>query len=180
MQQFYEDLKPKQDGDKKGRKPGNYKWYEIQDNVAYFGDFSKEKIMWLELTDVPKFAYDNKQFFVEATAFIMTGNNLKFLSAFLNSKLSEWYFDKITTTSGVGTNRWKKVYIEFFPIPKLDSDEKKKFEFVVDKLLQTTDSLTEKLLQDQIDEMVLNIYPFSEEEKQVIFDFATKKVVSSD
>ncbi|MDQ2716726.1 MAG: Eco57I restriction-modification methylase domain-containing protein [Chloroflexota bacterium] len=32
-------------GEWPGRKPGSYKWYEIQDNVAYYADFEKPKII---------------------------------------------------------------------------------------------------------------------------------------
>lgn len=32
----------------KGRKAGSYQWYEIQDNIAYYKEFSKPKIMWQE------------------------------------------------------------------------------------------------------------------------------------
>ncbi|HEX8331128.1 MAG TPA: TaqI-like C-terminal specificity domain-containing protein, partial [Segetibacter sp.] len=136
LYRFYDYLKPKTDNDRIGRKPGNYKWYEIQDNVAYYQDFIKEKIHWIELSDVPKFSYDNKQYFPEATAFIMTGKHLKYLTAFLNSKLSEWYFDKITTTSGVGTNRWKKIYIENLPIPKVDEITERAFNKITNLILQ--------------------------------------------
>jgi len=68
--QYYDRLKPKEENDLIGRKPGSYKWFEIQDNVAYFEDFNKEKITWIELSDIPKFSYDNENYFVEATAFI--------------------------------------------------------------------------------------------------------------
>ena len=43
---FYDNLKPKTPEDStKGRKPGNYKWFEILDNTAYYREFEKsEKI----------------------------------------------------------------------------------------------------------------------------------------
>jgi adenine-specific DNA-methyltransferase len=44
-------LEPKPDnweGNWRGRKAGPYKWYEIQDNVAYYQEFEKPKIVWLE------------------------------------------------------------------------------------------------------------------------------------
>jgi hypothetical protein len=62
----------------------------------------------------------------------MIGDNLRYLCAVLNSKLSEWYFDKITTSSGVGTNMWKKTYVEQIPIPEIPKAEMKPFEILVD------------------------------------------------
>ena len=43
---FIEDLTPKKDkNDEKGRKPGNYKWYEIQDKTDFYENFEKPKLI---------------------------------------------------------------------------------------------------------------------------------------
>lgn len=71
-------------------------------------DFSRQKIIWGEISDKPKFALDETgNYFVEATTFMMTGENLNYLLLFLNSSLSEYYFSTFGTTTGVGTLRWK-------------------------------------------------------------------------
>jgi type I restriction-modification system DNA methylase subunit len=130
---YYEDLMPKTSkDDKRGRKPGPYKWHEIQDNVAYFDDFKSDKVVWIELSDKPQFALDKTGYFVDATGFIMTGKYLKYLLAVLNSKLSEWYFNFNTTSSGMGTNRWKKAYVEQIPIPEIPESAMRPFEILVD------------------------------------------------
>ena len=92
-------------------------WTNLR-NCGYFLEFEEPKILWGELSDKPKFVYENKGFYADATLFSMTGNNLKELTSILNSKLALWYFKLITTTSGMGTNRWKKYKIEQVPIPK--------------------------------------------------------------
>lgn len=133
LNNFYEDLKPKETKqEKKGRKPGPYKWYEIQDNVAYYKDFLKPKITWIELSDKPQLAFDEDGFFVDATCFVMTGQHIKYLLSILNSKLSDWYFNFNTTSSGMGTNRWKKAYVENIPIPEIPKPEMQPFEILVD------------------------------------------------
>ena len=43
--QFYERLRPRNNGEKTGRKPGSYKWFETQDNIAYFESFSQRKLV---------------------------------------------------------------------------------------------------------------------------------------
>jgi len=65
----------------------------------------------------------------------MTGENLKYLLGILNSKLSEWYFHLIGTTTGMGTNRWKKYKIELFPIANATAKAKKAIEEKVDFVL---------------------------------------------
>jgi hypothetical protein len=84
------------------------------------------------LTDKASFAYEREGLLVNDSVFLMIGNNLKYLLAILNSKLSEWYFDKITTSSGVGTNMWKKTYVEQIPIPEVSKPEMRPFEILVD------------------------------------------------
>lgn len=55
-----------------GRKPGRYRWYEIQDQVAYFGEFAKPKIVYQEIQYYPRFSLElngilsnNKTFFID-------------------------------------------------------------------------------------------------------------------
>jgi adenine-specific DNA-methyltransferase len=91
-------------------------WTNLR-NCGYFLEFEQPKILWGELSDKPKFVYDNKGMYADATLFSMTGKNLLELVAILNSKVALWFFNSITTTSGMGTNRWKKYKIEQLPIP---------------------------------------------------------------
>lgn len=110
-----------------------YEWYALQRCAnTYYKEFEREKIVWLVLTDRAKFCIDKTGAFTNNAAFIITGNNLKFVLAVLNSKVSEWYYDKITNSSGVGTNKWEKVYIEQIPIPEIPKAEMKPFEILVD------------------------------------------------
>lgn len=145
LNEYYEDLKPKKKEDKRGRKPGPYKWYEIQDNVAFFEDFESPKLVWGELSDVAKFTYDDKGYYADATCFIMVGNHLKYILAVLNSQLSNWYFDKITTISGMGTNRWKKTYLNEFRIPLLADQQMRIYDVLVDYLLYLHDETSPRV-----------------------------------
>lgn len=132
LKNFKADLLPKKGDQARGRKPGTYKWYEIQDNVLYYPHFDKEKIIWIELTDSPKFALDKAQHYLNNSSYMITGQNLKYLLSVLNSKTVEWYFNWTTTSSGVGTNRWIKTYIEKIPIPEISESAMRPFEILVD------------------------------------------------
>ncbi len=109
---------------------GKY-WWELRD-CSYLEEFEKEKIIWLVLTDKAKFCIEKSNHYTNNATFIITGNNLKYILAILNSKVSEWYYDKITNSSGVGTNKWEKVYIEQIPIPEISKAEMRPFEVLVD------------------------------------------------
>ncbi len=145
-------------------------WSNLR-NCAYLEDFEKEKIIWGEISDKPKFAYDDKKYFAEATTFLMTGEKLKFLLAILNSKVSEWYFNLIGTTTGMGTNRWKKYKIELLPIKQPSEDQENEIENLVNEILKnkknnlqtrTTD------LESQIDQLVYKLYDLTEEEIKIV------------
>lgn len=118
------------------RKKTNNKWFETQDAISYWDDLAKQKIIWGEISDKPKFAIDvNGEFCPEATTFLMTGDHLKYLLCFLNSTFSEYFFAKYGTTTGMGTLRWKKYLIELLPIPRPSAEVENEFNSALDNLL---------------------------------------------
>ena len=98
---------------------GQHHWLELDNNPRdeYLNNFGKEKLVWIELTEQGRFAYDDSGIYGEATTFVMTGQGIKFLCGVLNAKLVRWYLGQIAPTSGMGTLRWKKVYVEAIPSP---------------------------------------------------------------
>ena len=54
----------------KGRTPYNLR------SCAYHSDFEKEKLLWIELVDNGRFAYDCSGFYGEATTFLLTGESI--------------------------------------------------------------------------------------------------------
>ena len=108
------------DGEKvKARKKTNNKWFETQDSISYWDLLSQPKIIWGEISDKTKFCLDREGKYVpEATTFMLSGDNLIVLLAFLNCSVSEYMFSTIGTTTGVGTVRWKKFKIEQLYVPR--------------------------------------------------------------
>ena len=87
-------------------------------NCAYLDDLSRPKIIWGEISDKSKFCLDEKgEYYPEATTFMLSGDNLYYLLAFLNCSVSEYVFSTIGTTTGVGTVRWKKYKILELAVP---------------------------------------------------------------
>ena len=116
----------------KARKKTSNKWFETQDSISYWEDFNKPKIVWGEISDRSKFAYESKGIFVpEATTFLMVGSKLPYLYCVLNSPLSEWFFSKVGTTTGVGTVRWKKYTIQELLLPRISKEQYTFFETIV-------------------------------------------------
>lgn len=126
-----------------------YHWTNLRD-CAYSQLFEKPKLMWLAITDKPAFAYDIKNY-VTAPAYFLSGNNLKYLLTFLNSKVMEWYLDKVSSSTGQGTNQWSKIFVEQLPIPKIDDVVlQNKFEILADYLIYLNDN-TQKAVNPYTD-----------------------------
>ncbi len=103
----------------KARKKTNNKWFETQDSISYWDLLSQPKIVWGEISDKTKFCLDREGKYVpEATTFMLSGERLTLLLAFLNCSVSEYMFSTIGTTTGVGTVRWKKFKIEQLYVPR--------------------------------------------------------------
>lgn len=128
-------------------------------------DFAKPKIVWGEISDRSKFCYDEEgRYFCEATTFFMTGEISSFLLCYLNSKLAEYLFSKIATTTGMGTVRWKKYKIEQLLVPHISKD-----------LEQRVDALYRKYLSSknqnfliEIDYLIYDHYGLTEEEIAIV------------
>ena len=114
-----------------------YEWYAMQRwGAQYWEDFNKPKIVWGEISDRSKFAYESRgEYMTEATTFLMVGTHLPYLFCILNSPLSEWFFSKVGTTTGVGTVRWKKFTIQELLIPRISESEEHVFSSLVQRLI---------------------------------------------
>ena len=149
----------------KARKKTNNKWFETQDSISYWEDFNKPMIVWLELSDEPKFTLA-KNVVPLNTVFFFTGDQIVHLLGLLNSKLITWYFKNcIGTTSGVGTNRWLKYTIE--QIPMIPYNEK--IELLTNKLISPScEDATIHIIESDLLSEICDSYGLSEEEKKYI------------
>ena len=69
----------------KSRKKTNNKWFETQDSISYWDEFSKQKIIWKRIGSLIRFAYDDEGYLGLDSTCMATGDHIKFVSAFLNS-----------------------------------------------------------------------------------------------
>ena len=148
---------------------GDY-WWELRPCI-YYEDFEKEKIVWGELSDDQKFVLDQSGFYLNNSIFFITGNNLKYLLSILNSSLGKWYFNLISTSSGMGTNRWLKYKIEQLPIKDIPTFQHATLTTLVDKILaakKADPAADTSAWEEEIDELVFDLYGLTEEEKELV------------
>ncbi len=85
------DWRPrKSDEEWPGRKPGNYKWYEIQDNVAYWRLFGQPKLAYNDITWRSQFCIDRSAALVNNTVYFLPAADA-WLVACLNAAVGWWF-----------------------------------------------------------------------------------------
>ena len=111
-------------GEWKGRKPGNYKWYEIQDTVDYWESFEKIKILWPGISsEVAAFAIDYNNYYGNDNNQLIETND-KYLLGVLNSKISKFQLINICDKVQGGFYRLKMIYIKQLSIKQIDHTNK--------------------------------------------------------
>ena len=162
LDRFYSQLEKRQD---KGKTPYNLR------NCAYYEEFAKEKLIWMDLTEKGRFAFDDRSIFCMDTTFWMTGESVKYLCAVLNSTLATWFIQNTALTSGMGVTRWKRFTVERIPIPKITAEEQRRFVQLVDEIIETKDADPDadtSHLEWDIDRLVHDLYGLTEEENTAI------------
>ncbi len=123
-----------QDG--KGRKKTGNKWFETQDQIAYWQDFEKPKIIYPNMTKYLPFVYDETEhFYSNDKSFILVGNHLKYLTCFFNSKLFKYCFSDYFPELQGGTRELRKVFFDKIPVKPITDEEEVPFAKMVDYLV---------------------------------------------
>ncbi len=150
-------------------------------NCAYLEDFEKEKIVYGEIVQEPRFYLDNGEcelgyFYAEATSFILTGEHLHYLLGMLHSKLITFAFKTFYAGGGLGESgyRYKKAFIERLPIPKITPQNQELARKITDCAKQILEAKekdpkanTQKL-EEEIDALVYSLYNLTDEEIKII------------
>ncbi|GAA7227778.1 class I SAM-dependent DNA methyltransferase [Helicobacter pylori] len=150
-------------------------------NCAYLEDFEKEKIVYGEIVQEPRFYLDNGEcelgyFYAEATSFILTGEHLRYLLGMLHSKLITFAFKTFYAGGGLGESgyRYKKAFIERLPIPKITPQNQELARKITDgakAILEAKEkdpkANTQKL-EKEIDALVYQLYHLTDEEIKII------------
>ncbi len=150
-------------------------------NCAYLEDFEKEKIVYGEIVQEPRFYLDNGEcelgyFYAEATSFILTGEHLRYLLGMLHSKLITFAFKTFYAGGGLGESgyRYKKAFIERLPIPKITPQNQELAHKITDgakAILEAKEkdpkANTQKL-EKEIDALVYQLYNLTDEEIKII------------
>ncbi|MCQ2695361.1 class I SAM-dependent DNA methyltransferase, partial [Helicobacter pylori] len=152
-------------------------------NCAYLEDFEKEKIVYGEIVQEPRFYLDNGEcelgvFYAEATSFILTGEHLRYLLGMLHSKLITFAFKTFYAGGGLGESgyRYKKAFIERLPIPQITTKNQELADKITDcaerilKSKEENPKANTQKLEKEIDALVYQLYHLTDEEIKIIED----------
>jgi len=193
LSKWKSELTPKKvSSDKIGRKPGRYKWYEIQDDVAYYQIFESPKIIFPDIAKGPRFCLDTESNYLANTAYCL-GTGDRYLLGILNSRLFWFAISNISIPFGIraGEYRYRLIYqyMEKVPIRPInfsapaDKARHDKTVALVDRMLELNKkkhsgklapSELDRLERDiaatdaQIDDLVYELYGITDEERKII------------
>jgi len=142
--------------------------------AAFFDDFKKEKIVWIELTDAGRFALCADEIYLLNTAYFLLPPpimNSKYLLGILNSRLIHFYLGIIAETSGMGVNRWINNYVKEFPIVQVTENKQQEIINIVDQILaakRVEPSADTSEWERQIDSLIYKLYKLTEEEIKIV------------
>ena len=127
-------------GDEKARKKTSNKWFETQDSISYWDDFSKPKIVYQELCRRGSaFSMDFENNFVGNTGYLLTSNSLSIaelqqLCTLLNSQIALYQLDTICTKFDETGWRWLRQFIEDIRLPLSLTEWRNAFGFTVEEI----------------------------------------------
>ena len=153
----------------KSRKKTNNKWFETQDSISYWDDFSKQKIVWKRIGSILRFCYDESGMFCLDSTCFATGDKLKFLTLLLNSPLGR-YLLKDSPKTGTGDLLISVQALEPLLIPPIT-------DLIINSFDQEYDTLTQMCFDDKIDYerkiyiQLCKLYCFDEAEIKYISTF---------
>ena len=155
LDQYWDRISKRAD---KGDTPYNLR------NCAYLEDFSKPKIIYPNMTKYMPFVYDEANFMTNQKCFIITGQNMAYLNAFLNSSLFKYCFrDSFPELQG-GTRELSKIFFDKIPVKLVSLEQNEIFRKIVNSV--QSDYTIEQT--KYIDTLLFDLYNLTTEERKVI------------
>jgi tRNA1(Val) A37 N6-methylase TrmN6 len=156
----YEQLAKRED---QGDTPYNLR------SCVYMDDFSRPKIIYPNMTKYMPFIFDIEGFMTNQKCFIITGENIAFLTAFLNSSLFKFCFrDNFPELQG-GTRELSKIFFDKVQVLQTDSKTNLQFEKLITQVQSAVEEKREtKAMELEIDNLIFDLYRLSQKEKDAI------------
>ena len=146
----------------KARKKANNKWYETQDSISYWEDFSRPKIIWKRIGSILRFSYDNRGCLgLDSTCFA-AGEHIEYLCCVLNSLMGH-YLLKDSPKTGTGDLLVSVQAIEPARVP-YETKYDGRLSDLLYRQIRERSAATEK----EINDIVFSMYGLSPSEREYV------------
>ena len=142
-----------------------YEWYALQRwGAKYRDDFSMQKVMYNDICQRLSFCLVPENVFcVNTVYFIKNNDHLKYLLAYLNTKIVDWYYRTLSVQLGEKAVRMFSIYVLKIPVPIVSIETEEAISSLVDCINTASESNTEQYEQ-QLEEIFYQIFDFDEDE----------------
>ncbi|MCX7874804.1 MAG: BREX-1 system adenine-specific DNA-methyltransferase PglX [Melioribacteraceae bacterium] len=172
------------------KKTGN-KWFETQDQIVYYPEFEKEKVVWTPVNSEYSFTILPKGIYFNNSIFMITGINVKYFCGLFNSKIIRYYLTFLFSSEENYTYA-SKVNMENIPLSPITSSNQpivSQIESLVDQILAakkpasassaSTPQTDISHWEREIDILVYKLYNLTYEEVKII-DPAIEQTISKE
>ena len=127
-------------------------------------DFYQPKIVYPNMTKYLPFCLDDEGFLTNQKCFIITGERIAFLTAFLNSSIFKYCFrDSFPELQG-GTRELSKIFFDNIPVLKVSKEQERIFKAAI---LDIQSNYTETKAR-ALDRLVFDAYHLGEKDIEII------------
>jgi hypothetical protein len=162
LAQFREQLEPKPArGDGPGRKPGTYRWYELQDPVGELTKSRAPRLFFQDIQTAPACCLDETGLVPDTTVWAVPSAD-RYLLAVLNSPLYRWYAQRRFPPALNGAVRPKLPYLRALPIATPSAGARAKIEALVEA------ARAGEAVDDVVADAVHDVYELSRRDRWLV------------
>lgn len=148
------------------KKAGSGQWYELQASPGDTSKFEKPKIMYPDISKKLNFIMDYHGHYSVNTVYNIGVDSIGLLG-YLNSKVFLFYFQSVSNSIRGGYLRFFTEYLKECPIPQELNELEPVVKKIIDLKKQNPSADTTEL-ENQIDQLVYQLYGLTEEEIEII------------
>ena len=141
-------------------------WWELR-SCKYYEAFEQPKIIYPNITKTNIFAFDATGILTNQKCFIIPTDDL-YLLAVLNSKIgTRWFYSTLPLLRGAFFEP-SAIFMQQFPVANASEKEKAPIIEYVEKISANPDSPDVPRLEEEINELVYELYGLTEEEIGIV------------
>ena len=155
---------------KKSRKSTSGKWFETQDNIAYWQEFNQPKIVLGRFMNSPLYCFDDDSNYISNASSIIGGQGQE-LASMLNANTSWWFLTSTTTDLQNGYLQAHNNNHSPLPIPPATGTDKTKLAILAERCTDAAlagDQAALAAHEHEINQIVYRLFNLTEQEIYLI------------